>query len=232
VPQLRKRAIFLGWIEDLVPPAYPTPTHSDKEDGNADYVTVEDAIFDLPALDAGEKKTVYDKEPFSEFQKDRRNGCTELRNHEAANHTDRLIEIIRHVPDGGNRQSIPDELQPRSGFHNSYSRLASNKPAVAVTSNMRKPSSARCTHPKQHRGLTVREGLRLQTFDDDFVVLSSRTSQYKQVGNAVPPFLGEAIGRQVRKAYESNTETAIKEARSKPVMSVEAPLGQTSLPIL
>jgi DNA (cytosine-5)-methyltransferase 1 len=101
----------------------------------------------------------------------------------------------------------------KSGFHNSYARLASNKPAIAVTSNMRKPSSARATHPKQHRGLTVREGLRLQTFDDCFVVLGSRTSQYLQVGNAVPPILGEVIGTELLKAFCKNKMAEIDAAR-------------------
>ena len=136
-----------------------------------------------------------------------------LSNHEAANHEAGLIEVLKHIPDGGNRKSIPDALQPKSGFHNSYARLASFKPAIAVTSNMRKPSSARSTHPIQHRGLTVREGLRLQSFDDDFVVLGSRTSQYLQVGNAVPPLLGLAVGREVLKAILVNTPETLASAR-------------------
>jgi DNA (cytosine-5)-methyltransferase 1 len=140
-----------------------------------------------------------------------------LANHEAAGHSPELVEAIRHVPDGGNRKSIPDHLQPRSGFHNSYSRLASDKPAVAITSNMRKPSSARAVHPTQHRGLTVREGLRLQSFDDDFVVLGSRTSQYLQVGNAVPPLLGAAVGSTVLKALRSNAPGAVRAARTSAV---------------
>jgi DNA (cytosine-5)-methyltransferase 1 len=109
---------------------------------------------------------------------------------------------LKYIPDGGNRLSIPAHLQPKSGFHNSYARLASNKPAVAITSNMRKPSSARATHPLQHRGLTVREGLRLQTFPDWFHVLGSRTSQYLQVGNAVPPRLAHAVGLSLLAATE------------------------------
>jgi DNA (cytosine-5)-methyltransferase 1 len=230
VPQLRKRAIFLGWIEGLEPPTYPEKTHSQNGgNGLEPYVTVEEAIFDLPRLGAGEKKTDYVSEPSTDYQSARRNGAERLHNHEAANHTDKLIEIIKHVPDGGNRQAIPDELQPSSGFHNSYSRLASDKPAVAVTSNMRKPSSARCTHPIQHRGLTVREGLRLQTFDDDFVVLGSRTKQYKQVGNAVPPFLAQAVGEQVVEAFQANTELELRNARRGPVTPVEDPLDQKSL---
>src|SRR5262249_35142594 len=143
---------FLGWLDGLAEPDFPAPLRSAP-------VTVADAIFDLPALLPRQSATAYDKEPMTDYQRARRGSCAVLSNHEAANHHADPVRVISHVPDGGNRKSIPDELQPKSGFHNSYSRLASWKPAVAVTSNMRKPSSARAIHPTQHRGLTVREGL-------------------------------------------------------------------------
>ena len=85
---------------------------------------------------------------------------------------------------------------------------------------MRKPSSARATHPTQNRGLTVREGLRLQSFDDSFVVLGPRTSQYLQVGNAVPPLFAAAIGNSVVSAFHANTEDERNQAR-KHVRSVK-----------
>lgn len=206
VPQLRKRMVFLGWREGLVELNFPRRTCTS-------YVTVADAIFDLPPLSAGEAKTAYDQPPQAPYQAARRGDCTRLFNHEAANHPARLVEVLKHIPDGGNRKSIPPSLQPKSGFHNSYARLASWRPAIAVTSNMRKPSSARATHPVQHRGLTVREGLRLQSFDDRFVVLGSRTSQYLQVGNAVPPLLALALGREIVKAYNANSPSALRQAR-------------------
>ena len=208
VPQLRKRMVFLGWLDGLVEPQFPHPL-------GQQYVSVADAIFDLPPLGSGESKSAYEAEPATAYQQARRKGLAVLHNHESANHPPELVEVLRHIPDGGNRNSIPDQLQPKSGFHNSYARLASWKPAIAVTSNMRKPSSARSTHPVQNRGLTVREGLRLQSFDDDFVVLGSRTSQYLQVGNAVPPLLGLAIGREVVRAFQANSSAALTAARGR-----------------
>lgn len=207
VPQLRKRAIFLGWIDGLCPAEFPPPVR----DG---IISVEDAIFDLPPLEASESANRYASQPQTPYQKARRKNAVALTNHEAAHHSADLVEVISSIPDGGNRKSIPARLQPKSGFHNSYSRLASWKPAVAITSNMRKPSSARAIHPTQNRGLTVREGLRLQSFDDDFVVLGSRTSQYLQVGNAVPPLLGLAVGGAVLKAYHANGAATVRAARS------------------
>jgi len=207
VPQLRKRLVYLGWLENLAEPDFPEPLGTPP-------VTVADAIFDLPPLGPGEKATAYADEPSTPYQRARRGDAEVLHNHQASNHPAHLVEVMSHVPDGGNRKSIPDHLQPKSGFHNSYARLASWKPAVAVTSTMCKPSSARATHPKQHRGLTVREGLRLQSFDDDFVVYGPRTKQYLQVGNAVPPLLGEAVGRSVMTAYQANAGGAVDAARS------------------
>lgn len=215
VPQLRKRTIFLGWLDGLVEPQFPK--RSVRE-----VVTVADAVFDLPPLSSRERKTIYTSAPTTAYQRARRKDCAELHNHEAANHPPALVEVLSHIPDGGNRKSIPDHLQPKSGFHNSYARLASHKPAIAVTSNMRKPSSARATHPVQPRGLTVREGLRLQSFDDDFIVLGSRTSQYLQVGNAVPPLLSLAIGREVLRAFRANSKVDLAAARSAKPRKVKA----------
>lgn len=225
VPQLRKRVFFVAWLDGLVEPHWPKPLL-------AKPVTVADAVFDLPPLRSGESATRYTYSPLTNYQRARRGEMDVLHNHEAANHPPHLVEILKHIPDGGNRKSIPDELQPRSGFHNSYARLASTKPAIAVTSNMRKPSSARATHPTQDRGLTVREGLRLQSFDDSFVVLGTRTSQYLQVGNAVPPLLAEAVGKELLKAYLANSPQSLLSARRSPVQRISklsCPHGSQSL---
>jgi DNA (cytosine-5)-methyltransferase 1 len=216
VPQLRKRVFFLGWLGGVEEPHFPSPTCSK-------HISVSEAIFDLPALASGEAKSEYACPAMCGYQQARRGRSRMVRNHEAANHPADLVRILKHIPDGGNRQSIPAELQPRSGFHNSYSRLASWKPAIAVTSNMRKPSSSRATHPTQPRGLTVREGLRLQSFDDSFEVLGSRTSQYLQVGNAVPPLLAEAIGRGVATALQATGTKRVRQARRGKSLSVGSP---------
>lgn len=105
------------------------------------------------------------------------------------------MKAISFIPDGGNRRDIPDEYQPRSGYHNSYSRLNSRAPAVAVTQNMGKPSATRCIHPFQHRALTAREGARLQTFPDAFHFKGGMISQRLQIANAVPPLLAYWIGK-------------------------------------
>ncbi|WP_323190765.1 DNA cytosine methyltransferase [Halostella sp. PRR32] len=161
---------------------------------------VMDGIGDLPEVDPGEEKTRYDVDAKTVLQKDLRGDNQELTLHQAANHSDDMVEMISHIPDGGDRTAIPDELQPSSGYHNSYSRLDSQEPAVAITSNMSKPSSARCIHPFQHRGLTPREGARLQTFPDSYRFEGGLVSVRQQIGNAVPPYLGEAVGYYLKQS--------------------------------
>ena len=189
VPQLRHRIFFVG---DLYGRefSWPAPLRGERE-----HVTVWDAIGDLPALGPGEEATVYDRCAVTEYQRQLRRGSKYLQGHFASNHPQHLIDAISHIPDGGNRQAIPAHLQPRSGFHNSYSRLHSASPAVAVTQNMGKPSGTRCIHPFQPRGLTAREGARLQGFPDTFHFASGVTSQRLQIANAVSPILAEVMGR-------------------------------------
>lgn len=192
VPQLRRRVIFVGTVDGrsyIKPPPIVSP---------AEYTSVDAAIGDLPPVGAGETITNYRRtRPCTEYQRIMRAGSTTLQGHTASNHPDHLIEAISHIEDGGNRTQIPAHLQPKSGFHNSYSRLASWKPAVAVTQNMGKPSGSRCIHPRQNRGLTAREGARLQSFPDRFHFEKGVTSQRLQIANAVPPMLAEAIARSL-----------------------------------
>jgi DNA (cytosine-5)-methyltransferase 1 len=200
VPQLRRRVIFaghqcLGYFQGV------EPTHTESN-----WVTVEDAIGDLPELEAGGSASTYDRAPFTDFQRRARRGSNVLQGHRVSRHPDYLVEAISHIPDGGNRRSIPDHLQPSSGFHNTYSRLNSRAPAVAVTQNMGKPSGTRCIHPFQHRGLSAREGARLQTFPDRFHFTGGQTSQRLQIANAVPPALGRAIGGALMKSDRWSAE--------------------------
>lgn len=189
VPQHRRRLVVL---------ATKAKTPNNPLDGfeinPVEIPSVIDGIGDLPELESGEEATEYAQPPETVLQRDLRGDNDKLTAHEAANHSDDMVEMISHIPDGGNRTAIPDELQPESGYHNSYSRLDSQEPAVAITSNMSKPSSARCIHPFQDRGLTPREGARLQTFPDSYHFEGGLVSVRQQIGNAVPPYLGEALG--------------------------------------
>lgn len=137
-------------------------------------VTVREAIDDLPRIASGEVAIRYDR---------------------AAR-----LEIIRHS--GDNISCIPPHLIT-SGFSSCYSRLSGDEPSVTVTVNFVHPASNECIHPDLDRALTPREGVRFQSYDDDFLFAGTRTQIVKQIGNAVPPLLGQAIGRAVVHALES-----------------------------
>jgi len=195
VPQHRRRLVVLAYERDRL-----THPLEGFELDPIETPSVMDGIGDLPVVTPGEEKTEYDQEAETVLQKDLRGESEGLSSHQAARHTDEMVEMISHIPDGGNRTAIPDELQPESGYHNSYSRLDSKGPAVAITSNMSKPSSARCIHPFQDRGLTPREGARLQTFPDEYEFCGGLVSRRQQIGNAVPPYLGESLGYYLKQA--------------------------------
>jgi DNA (cytosine-5)-methyltransferase 1 len=196
VPQHRRRLVVLAIKKDTVP-QFPLDGF---ELNPIETPGVMDGIGDLPAVGPNEEATEYESPPETQLQADLRGDSGRLTSHQAAAHSDEMVEMISHIPDGGDRTAIPDELQPSTGYHNSYSRLKSDEPAVAITSNMSKPSSARCIHPFQDRGLTPREGARLQTFPDNYRFHGGLVARRRQIGNAVPPYLAEALGYYLKQA--------------------------------
>jgi DNA (cytosine-5)-methyltransferase 1 len=161
-------------------------------------VTIMEAICDLPELVAGESETNY-KKPFKEtdYTKKMRNGSNILTLHDATAHSQKMLEIIRLS--GANRSALPSNMTS-SGFSSCYSRLDPDKPSVTLTVNFVHPSSNKCIHPFQDRALTPREGARLQGFHDTFEFCGTRAQIVKQIGNAVPPLLGEVIAKEIAKA--------------------------------
>lgn len=200
VPQLRHRLVIIATKKrPKTPLKMQEATLAMKRP-----TSVMDAISDLPPVGPAESSTKYASPPRTVLQKLLRGQNRELHDHDAANHPASLVKAISFIPDGGNRAAIPAAYQPRSGYHNSYARLSSMEPAVAITSNMSKPSSARCIHPFQNRGLTAREGARLQTFPDAYRFEGGAVSRRLQIGNAVPPFMAECLGYFIRASVLGN----------------------------
>jgi len=191
VPQLRRRVVFVG-LETGHRFEFPRPSHDEGT-----WPTVWDAIGDLPEVPVGERRTSYGQAPRSELQRRLRGASDTLLGHESPKHAPSLVSALSFIPDGGNRRSIPESHQPKSGFHNSYARFRSDKPAIAVTTVMGKPSSTRCVHPFQNRAITPREGARLQTFPDGYAFAGGRWEQYEQIGNSVPVRLAERLAVQL-----------------------------------
>lgn len=216
VPQRRERLIVLGterrgsirWPEPTNVSDHPTIGYRDRSrmlrpecqglftNGHSlrPAVSVMDAIGDLPAVKPGAEATNYDRPAANAYQRDRRKRCERLTWHDATAHREQMMEIIRHS--GPNISCIPKHLVT-SGFSSCYSRLAPDEPSVTITVNFVHPASNRCIHPTADRALTPREGARLQSFDDDFRFVGSRTQVVKQIGNAVPPLLGTVLANAI-----------------------------------
>ena len=105
------------------------------------------------------------------------------------------------LPDGGDKNDLPENIRPKSGYGNTYAKMWWKKPAPTVTRNFSTPSSSRCIHPRDSRALTTREGARLQTFPDDYKFYGNRSTKNLEIGNAVPPFLSIELAKQVLKAF-------------------------------
>lgn len=160
-------------------------------------VTVEDALSDLPALEPGEEAGGYTRAPLTGYQRARRALSTRLANHRAWRHTDSIIEMLEYVPEGGSIADVPEELRPRNWYSQAYARLHRRALARTITTFFHNPGSGRFTHYNQTRTLTPREAARLQSIDDRIEFSCPPSHQERLIGNAVPPLLAQAIGRQL-----------------------------------
>lgn len=183
VPQNRRRAVFIGTVSGKEI-SFPAPASAVK-------VTSAEALSDLPENSVPQGGE-YPVPPMSEYQKWARNGSKGIFNHEITVHTERTQEIIAMVPDGGNYKDLPASLQQTRKVHIAWTRLNSGKPSMTIDTGHRHHF-----HYKWNRIPTIRESARLQSFPDDFIFLGSKTSQSKQVGNAVPPLMAKAIATQL-----------------------------------
>ena len=206
VPQRRERVIIVG-TADGKEFAYPSPTHYDPtrnaahDTAQKPYLTLSDAIGDLPLIRSGESSYDYACEPHNDYQRAMRaNAPKKLMDHIASKSSSRLVRLMESLPDGGRPHDlpeIPDWFTSLRSFPNTYSRLWWRKPSTTITRNFSAASGSRCIHPLTPRPLTTREGARLQSFPDDFRFYGSRSDKNLQIGNAVPPFLSAALAEAV-----------------------------------
>ena len=196
VPQQRRRAIVLGKRgQDIL----KLPNQVE------DRVNVWDAISDLAFLESGEglNEQEYIIEASSNYQRRLRGKSNKLYNHVATKHSPIAIERLKLIPPESGRENLPEEHKTKSIFSGTWSRMEKNKPSVTITTRFDTPSSGRFTHPYLNRAITVREAARLQSFPDEFIFYGNKTSQMKQVGNAVPPLLSKAIAKVIKNDIEN-----------------------------
>lgn len=193
VPQRRRRGILMAVLGAKSVP-WPPPPSRGPEASDTSYATVREAIGDLPfyptLTDIGVTKT----------------GGQDL--HFRRSPLPMSVERYRAVPEGGNRFDLarnrPD-LLPRcwaekpSGTTDVMGRLWWDRPSFTIRTEFFKPEKGRYLHPQADRPITHREAARLQTFPDSFVFEGSKIEVARQIGNAVPPVLGEALARHLHR---------------------------------
>jgi DNA (cytosine-5)-methyltransferase 1 len=212
VPQLRKRALLVAYRADLgVPPQMPRRTHeriaiasqlakSDAkprlDETKAAYVSVQEAIGDLPSIEAGggEEVMPYDLPPASDYQRWARGGSLALFNHRSRAHSAEFLAKIRLIAEGGRNQDLADEVRFSDNYYSqAYARLHRNGIGQTITTFFGNPGSGRFMHFRDLRSITVREAARFQSFPDAFVFDGKHSDQMRHVGNAMPPILARAI---------------------------------------
>lgn len=194
VPQNRIRAFFIGVRNSKLRNEISFPTIPHK-----DAVTVRDAIGELYRFESRKSEIYWLREkPSSKYRNYLRSIDNSVYDHQIVYPADITQERIRHVPQGGNWRDIPAELfsNSRSNRHSSaFKRLNEEDASVTIDTGN---AHSNYFHPKFNRIPTVREAARLQSFKDSFRFVGPRSSQYRQIGNAVPPLLGAAIAEALR----------------------------------
>ena len=192
VPQDRRRAVFVGQLGKL---EVELPVPIEKR------TSIKDAIYDLPFIASGEGEEIsnYDKKPTTKYQKLMRGTCKKLYNHVATKHNAVALRRLAMIPKGAGKEVLPSEERTKSIYSGTWSRMIEDDISVTITTRYDTPSSGRFTHPILDRCITTREAARIQSFPDSFIFYGNKTSQMKQVGNAVPPLLAKAIAEQIKK---------------------------------
>ena len=196
VPQRRRRAFFIAarGVSGLEAPA---PQY---QRGSGPFVSVWDAIGDLPSLrhGEGEEPCNYAREAFSDYQVAMRNPYGNVRNHVARSLKPTQYARLASLQPGQGHKDLPSELQVRGGYSGAYGRLTKDMVAPTITRWVFHPGSGRWGHPVDTRTITIREAARIQGFSDDYEFTGSFVQQAGQIGNAVPPLLIERIALSLR----------------------------------
>ncbi len=206
VPQKRMRYIIIGCKSGLASRLdMPKGTFKEKE-----FRTVKDAIEDIseeiPSVDVNAAPIPIKKIDLSEDSLAHKLRNWELlHNHVNTDTQETAQERFKKLEEGENFHDLPIELKNtytkgERTQNTIYLKLEYDKPCGTVV-NVRK---SMWIHPKYSRALSIREAARLQTFPDRFVFKGTKDSQYQQVGNAVPPILGEAIAEKVAEILYSH----------------------------
>ncbi len=171
LPQTRKRIVVMAVDKDAADRAeVPLPTSPDR------WITLGDSLRGLPAT------------PNLQFP-----------NHIGSRETETNVRRMSYVDMGRGRTAIPNTLQMPchrgyDGHLDVYGRLDWFEFARTITGGFDSSSRGEYTHPFKNRSITAREAARIQGFPDEFAFLGNKAAVRRQIGNAVPPPLGYAVG--------------------------------------
>lgn len=213
-PQSRERILFIG-SRDGKRVEMPSPTHAaEPKDDLKKWANLRSAISNLDASKA-----------------------------EGARLVPSQAKYLKLIPEGGNWRDLPDNLKEealggafhswggRSGF---YRRLSWDRPSPALPTTPDAKATMLC-HPTDLRPLNIREYARIQQFPDGWKFAGSLTSQYRQIGNAVPVGLGTALGGAIKDAWmrhngkkplgvvETHNSDLLRRMASRPVTMLNPP---------
>ena len=221
VPQIRKRVIIMGvrkdidnkdvieLYNDVLKTHWNPETDAQSRKGRKKFISVKEAIGDLPAVEPGEDASTntYNYPCDNAFLKRIGNaGIHPLMDHIARKHNaldrERFAVMIRNRWSFGQlRKEMPQyEHEHARVFDNSYVVQWWDLPSKTILAHIHK-DGFQFIHPdgNQTRSFTVREAARIQSFPDDFEFAGSRGEKYKQIGNAVPPLFAEALAKSIKK---------------------------------
>jgi DNA (cytosine-5)-methyltransferase 1 len=209
LPQRRQRFVMVGRLrKETNIFTWPETTHGHAEQTgptlfdmfNEPFTTVFDALEDIAFLEPGWECHRHQSAPLSEYQRARRCESEFLFNHLATLHRPKAAEMFSFIPEGRTISSVPSHLRSGKKTMARLDRRSISNAVLAMPDDL--------IHYRHNRIPTVREMARLQSFDDTYVFFGKRTSgfverrvdvpQYTQVGNAVPPLLGHALGRALQ----------------------------------
>ncbi|WP_281964349.1 DNA cytosine methyltransferase [Serinicoccus marinus] len=202
-PQRRRRAVVIGYRKDVARPLWPVATHLAGHQR-----TVREALVginpEVTRVDLPERTTIFrDRELPGAF--------TSRELHVTRKYEEKSLLRFGHIPEGGNRHDLPDELKApcwlghSSGSGDVMGRLRLDQPSVTIRTEFFKPEKGRYLHPFEHRAITHHEAARLQGFPDNYLWVGTKLQIARQIGNAVPLALGKALGEVLSAAYQSST---------------------------
>jgi DNA (cytosine-5)-methyltransferase 1 len=223
VPQRRKRLILIGYRKDLeqhnprIGKVFGRLQQIALENRRSGYITVRDAISDLPSIKAGEGNDQYygyyeTENELTPYQNFMRRYSPGVLNHRARTHMESDIErykfFIEHHRNGSQAANLTDLIEQRPDLKPDHKNTKDFKdrfrvqwwdsPSSTIMAHISKDGHY-YVHPdiKQCRSFTVREAARCQSFPDNYKFEGPRTEQFKQVGNAVPPRLAYHVAKVI-----------------------------------